>query len=132
MKKLTFTHTLGACFTGYIVQAIVNLFAPLLFVTFGNLYGIPLSGITLLITLNFAIQLTVDLMGTFIVDKMGYKATAIAANFTAAAGLILLSFLPDLIDPYASKTIIENLPAVMQKYNIKALKDIIGGAHNGK
>lgn len=101
MKKLTFTHTLGACFTGYIVQAIVNLFAPLLFVTFGNSYGIPLSGITLLITLNFAIQLTVDLMGTFIVDKMGYKATAIAANFTAAAGLILLSFLPDLIDPYA-------------------------------
>ena len=101
MKKLTFTHTLGACFTGYIVQAIVNLFAPLLFVTFGNSYGIPLSGITLLITLNFAIQLTVDLMGTFIVDKMGYKATAIAANFTAAAGLLLLSFLPDLIDPYA-------------------------------
>ena len=38
----------------------------------------------------------------------------------------------NLIDPYASKTIIENLPAVMQKYNIKALKDIIGGAHNGK
>ena len=38
----------------------------------------------------------------------------------------------NLIDPYASKTIIENLPVVMQKYNIKALKDIIGGAHNGK
>ena len=36
-----------------------------------------------------------------------------------------------LLDPYASKTIIEDLPAVMQKYKISNLSDIIGGAHNG-
>ncbi len=35
----------------------------------------------------------------------------------------------NLINPYACKEIIENLPAVMEKYNIKNLKDIIGGAH---
>ena len=35
----------------------------------------------------------------------------------------------NLIDPYACKTIIEDLPKVMEKYRINNLKDIIGGAH---
>ncbi len=35
----------------------------------------------------------------------------------------------NLIDPCACKTIIEDLPRVMDKYGIKNLKDIIGGAH---
>ena len=33
----------------------------------------------------------------------------------------------NLIDPLACKKIIEDLPLVMKKYNIKNLKDIIGG-----
>lgn len=37
----------------------------------------------------------------------------------------------NLINPYACPEIINNLPAVMEKYGIKSLKDIIGGAHNG-
>ena len=36
-------HTLAACYLGYITQAIVNNFAPLLFITFSSDYGIPLS-----------------------------------------------------------------------------------------
>ena len=35
----------------------------------------------------------------------------------------------NLVDPYACKKIIEALPSVMEKYGIKNLKDIIGGAH---
>ena len=35
----------------------------------------------------------------------------------------------NLVDPYACKTIIEELPKVMQKYKVDNLKDIIGGAH---
>lgn len=35
----------------------------------------------------------------------------------------------NLIDPFASKKIIEALPSVMEKYGINNLKDIIGGAH---
>ena len=34
----------------------------------------------------------------------------------------------NLINPYVCKEIIDNLPAVMEKYKIKNLKDIIGGA----
>lgn len=37
----------------------------------------------------------------------------------------------NLVDPYASKKIVENLPSVMEKYGIENLKDIIGAAHNG-
>jgi len=37
----------------------------------------------------------------------------------------------NLVDPYACRDIINKLPKVMEKYNIKNLSDIIGGAHNG-
>jgi len=37
----------------------------------------------------------------------------------------------NLIDPCASKNIIDSLPAAMEKYSINNLSDIIGGAHNG-
>lgn len=34
----------------------------------------------------------------------------------------------NLVNPYAAKEIVENLPAAMEKYKIKSLNDIIGGA----
>lgn len=90
-----------ACFIGYIVQAIVNNFVPLLFVTFQNTYDIPLSKITFLITINFVIQLFVDMFSAGFIDKIGYRASVIIAHICAAVGLILLSFLPEIMpDPY--------------------------------
>lgn len=37
----------------------------------------------------------------------------------------------NLIDPFACKKIIEDLPSVMERYGITSLKEIIGGAKNG-
>ena len=37
----------------------------------------------------------------------------------------------NLVDPFACKNIIDDLPLVMEKYGIKSLKEIIGGAKNG-
>jgi len=37
----------------------------------------------------------------------------------------------NLVDPFICKKIIEDLPAVMKKYRIENLSDIIGGAHHG-
>lgn len=37
----------------------------------------------------------------------------------------------NLVEPFACKNIIQDLPRVMQKYGINNLEDIIGGAHNG-
>ena len=36
----------------------------------------------------------------------------------------------NLVDPFACKNIIEQLPIVMEKYNINSLEEIIGGAHH--
>lgn len=90
-------RTIYACFIGYIVQAIVNNFIPLLFVTFQKSYGIPLSKITLLITVNFVIQLLVDAFSALFVDKIGYRASIIIAHVAAATGLILLTVLPEIM-----------------------------------
>ncbi len=35
----------------------------------------------------------------------------------------------NLVNPYACRDVINNLPAAMQKYGVTSLKDIIGGAH---
>ena len=93
--------TLVACYIGYIVQAIVNNFVPLLFMTFHRQYGIPLARITLPITLNFLIQLGVDLLSAGFIDRIGYRASVVAAHLLSAAGLVLLAVLPDrLPDAY--------------------------------
>ena len=86
---------MNACFIAYIVQAIINNFAPLLFLRFQEGYGIPLSKITLLVTVNFGIQLTVDLASAGFVDKIGYRASMLIAHICAAAGLLSLTVLPE-------------------------------------
>lgn len=93
--KPNYQRTMYACFIGYIVQAIVNNFVPLLFVTFGESYGIPLSKITLLITVNFVIQLCVDLLSAGLIDRIGYRASVIIAHICSALGLVLLTVLPE-------------------------------------
>ena len=94
--------TIHSCFFGYIVQAIVNVYVPLLFVTFQNEFGLSLSQVTLLITFNFGVQLLVDLLSVTFVDRIGYRASVVAAHVLAAAGLILLAFLPNIMPPFAS------------------------------
>lgn len=99
--SFTYKHTIYASFTGYIVQAIINNFIPLLFLTFRSSYGIPLSKITLLVTFNFGFQLLVDLLAAGFVDKIGYRVSIVAAHVFAAAGLISLTFLPQMFaDPF--------------------------------
>ena len=97
----SFKSTLIASFGGYVVQGIVNTFVPLLFITFQNEYGIPLSKITALITINFLLQLCVDLASAFFIDKVDYRACAFLANAFAALGLVLLTILPRALpDPF--------------------------------
>lgn len=86
--------TMYACFTGYIVQAIVNNFVPHLFVTFQTDFQIPLSQITMLITVNFMIQLLIDLLSAGFIDKIVYRASAILAHVCTILGFLLLTVLP--------------------------------------
>ncbi len=95
--KNQYRRTIMACFVGYIVQAVVNNFVPLLFLTFQRTYDIPLSQITMLVTFNFGIQLLVDLLSVGFVDKIGYRASMVIAHILSAAGLILLTILPEAL-----------------------------------
>lgn len=92
-----YNKTITACFVGYIVQAIVNNFTPLLFLFFQRQYQIPLAQITLLVTFNFGIQLLVDLLSVGFVDRIGYRTSMVLAHIMAAAGLILLTVLPEIL-----------------------------------
>ncbi len=97
-----YQKTITACFVGYIVQAIVNNFIPLLFLTFQRTYGIPLARITMLITLNFGVQLVMDLLSAGFVDRIGYRAAMVMAHGFAVAGLVCLPILPEILpDPFA-------------------------------
>lgn len=101
VRRVSFQRTINACFAGYVVQAVVNNFVPLLFVMFQDSYQIPLSKITLLITVNFIFQLVIDILSAGFIDKIGYKTSVIIAHFCAAAGLISLTVLPEVFgDPF--------------------------------
>lgn len=99
MKK-NYNITITACFIGYITQAIVNNFVPLLFVTLQDTYTIPLSQITLLVTINFGVQLLTDLVAPSFVDKIGYRVSIIMAHVFSAVGLLLLPVLPEVVPPF--------------------------------
>lgn len=105
--------TIYACYLGYITQAVINSFLPLLFVRIQAEYGISLTRVTLLITFNFTLQLLIDLLSAKYADRVGYRTSIVMAHVFAAAGLILLGLLPDLLpDPYAGLLIAVMINAI--------------------
>lgn len=102
MKEKKYELTIKAAFLGYVVQAVVNNFLPLLFIQMQNEFEIPLSQITLFITINFIIQLAVDLGSTPVIERIGYRASMLISNACVIIGLILLAVLPGLLgSPFA-------------------------------
>ncbi len=101
MKKPTFRATVKSCYVGYISQATVNNFYPLLFALFQNQYRLTLSQLSFLIVANFGVQLLVDLLCAPFADRIGYRPIIVSAHFLCAAGLILLPILPAVMSPYA-------------------------------
>lgn len=112
-KTANYNHTMYACFIGYIVQAIVNNFVPLLFLTFQATYNIPLSKITMLVTINFGLQLLIDLLSVSFVDRIGYRASMLLAHICAALGFLLLTILPEIFsDPFIGLLIAVTIYAI--------------------
>lgn len=99
--RQSYEHTIYASYVGYITQAIVNNFAPLLFLTFASDFDLSLDQITLITTLNFLVQLCVDLLSAKVVDRIGYRPCLLFAHAAAAVGLVGLAVLPAIITPYA-------------------------------
>lgn len=93
----SYTHTKTACYLGYVTQAVVNNFAPLLFLIFREQFGLSLAQVTALVTVNFGVQLFVDLVFAKLADKLGYRACLTAAHLFSAAGLVGMAAFPAVI-----------------------------------
>ncbi len=99
--KNNYKHTFYASYAGYFVQAIINNFIPLLFLTFQNSFNLSYDKISLLIVINFGVQLLVDFLSAYFIDKIGYRVCIVAAHVFAGAGLFGLSVFPFIMPPYA-------------------------------
>ena len=96
-----YKHTFYASYAGYFVQSIINNFIPLLFLTFQNNFGFSYDQISLLIVINFSVQLCVDFLSAYFIEKIGYRICVITAHVFASVGLLGLSIFPFIMSPYA-------------------------------
>lgn len=100
-QQKNYKKTLIACYMGFVTQAIVANFTPLLFLTFKGNYGISLKDLALIPMIFYLTQLLVDFAATKYADKIGYRACVVVSQVVSSVGLILMVFLPDLMpDPY--------------------------------
>jgi len=86
-----------SCYTGYVVQAIINNFLPILFIALQKNYNLSYEKLGRIIFINFCTQIFADFLAPKIANRFGYRATAFLCQFMAAAGLSLLSFLPNIM-----------------------------------
>ena len=86
----------AACYTGYIVQAVINNFLPVLFVILQGSYHLSYEKLGRLIFVNFMTQLLADLTAPLIVKRIGYRGAAILSHALASTGLIGLWALSSL------------------------------------
>ncbi|MDC4233102.1 MFS transporter [Actinomyces sp. B33] len=91
---MTWATTRRASHVGFVVQAIVNNLAPLLFIVLHQAYGIDVARLGLLASLNFAVQLLTDLVAIGVIDRVGYRRAIVAGHACSALGLIALAVLP--------------------------------------
>lgn len=98
-----YTATKISCYVGYVVQAIVNNFLPILFVALQEEYALSYEQLARLIFFNFGTQIFVDLITPKIVARVSYRTAAILSQATAAGGLALLGILPNILpSPYVA------------------------------
>lgn len=101
-KQKNYRKTLTACYLGFVTQAISANFAPLLFLTFRNTYGITLEKIAMIPMIFYLTQLLIDLAATRFADKIGYRTCVTASQILSAVGLVSMACLPDLLPiPFA-------------------------------
>ena len=92
-----YKKTLVACYLGFVTQSITANFAPLLFLTFKNTYGITLEKIAMIPLVFYLTQLLVDLAATKFADKIGYRTCVVASQVLSALGLVLMAILPEVL-----------------------------------
>lgn len=96
VKKYLPTKVAG--YVGFVVQAIINNFLPILFIVFKDIYGLGYEKLGRLIVFNFATQMFIDLLTPKILSRIGYRKASFLSQFTAFVGLCMMSVLPQIMD----------------------------------
>ena len=96
-QEKNYNKTLIACYLGFVTQAITANFAPLLFLTFKDIYRVSLEQIALIPFTFYLTQLFVDLAATRYADKIGYRTCVTVSQVISALGLVLMVILPELL-----------------------------------
>lgn len=86
-----------ACYVGFVVQAIVNNFLPILFVALQDIYDLGYEKLARLIVVNFGTQIITDLSAPKILKYLGYRKASFFSQALAALGLTLLGVLPNIM-----------------------------------
>ncbi len=97
--KLTYRSTILACYNGYITQAICINLAPLLYLTFQREFSLSVSEVGLLVAVNFATQILIDVFASHYANRLNLRVMAILAHIFAASGLVGLALFPKLMSP---------------------------------
>ena len=96
-RQKNYKKTLTACCLCSVTQAITANFAPLLFLTFKNSYGISFEKIALIPVVFYFTQLLVDFAVTRFADKIGYRACILSSQILSSVGLIFMAILPEVM-----------------------------------
>ena len=96
MKDMNkYRKTKLACYLGFVTQAIVANFTPLLFLAFHREYEIPVASLALIPAVFYAVQLVTDFLCAKF-KNLDYRKSIIISEVTSALGLAGLAFLPRL------------------------------------
>lgn len=82
-----------ACYLGFVTQAIVANFTPLLFMAFHREYNIPIASMALIPAVFYIVQLITDLLCAKF-KNIDYRRSIIISAITSALGLAGLAFIP--------------------------------------
>lgn len=88
-------YTKRVCYLGYVVQAVINNYAALLFLTFQKEYQLSIEQVGLLAAVNFGTQLLTDFLSARFIDVIGYRASMLLAHGFAVFGLAGFTWLPE-------------------------------------
>ena len=95
MKENDYSITKRACYLGFVTQAIVANFTPLLFMAFHREYDIPIASLALIPAVFYIVQLITDFLCAKF-KNLNYRRSIIISEITSALGLIGMAFLPAL------------------------------------
>ncbi|MDE6550304.1 MAG: MFS transporter [Clostridia bacterium] len=108
MTEDTYRGALIGCRFAYAVQAVGNNLTPVLLTVFASLYGVSLAKLSLIITINFIVQIPADMLSVKICNRLGYRAAMLIAQFISLTGLIMMSLLPTATGGHLASLIVSS------------------------